>query len=474
MKRITYILTLAAVTTVWAVDNPTRPRSPISGSGTQPVTSYKSGLTQAPNPLDTTGNDIITGNVTGGRHFRGIVPYRATSDFGGELSSNSFDNFLRRSAGSQSYMQHQSQATPFYSPSATVTKIQPGQQRLNTSPYVSQYQAPYLSEMAGTAQRQDLRIDTQPYRVSENVIPRPLSGDDGDLEKQIRRHLRSRYPTLLDDMQDMNAVQPETLVDTRVKAEPYQPLRTDVNIPRSYSPEQLRKPYEAQSSETAPQQPAKSTSTIDVYDQMKQQIDELALPTDPNETDSAKMREMTEKLTQLGQRSLEVQKILQGHKTFASYADDKFNTYMRAGETFLKEGEYYRAADAYTLAMIYKSNDPLASIGKGHALFAAGEYMSSALFLSRGIEMFPDYLHFKIDLTELIPDKDAMERRLTEIQQWLVNSGGAPQLRFLLAYVYYQLGRYDVAKDHIREAGIEMPDSMAAAILKIVIYDAAK
>ncbi|GAI11990.1 unnamed protein product, partial [marine sediment metagenome] len=104
--------------------------------------------------------------------------------------------------------------------------------------------------------------------------------------------------------------------------------------------------------------------------------------------------------------SAKAREILGEHKTFASFAEDKFNRHMRAAEEYLKRGRYYRAADAYTLAAIYKPDDPLAYAGKSHALFAAGEYMSSALFLSRALEIFPEYAQFKIDLVAMVGDKD--------------------------------------------------------------------
>jgi tetratricopeptide (TPR) repeat protein len=141
---------------------------------------------------------------------------------------------------------------------------------------------------------------------------------------------------------------------------------------------------------------------------------------------------------------------------------------MRAAEEYLKRGRYYRAADAYTLAAIYKPNDPLVYAGKSHALFAAGEYMSSALFLSRALEIFPEYARFKIDLVAMVGDKDKLESRITNAEKWL-NESDATELRFLLAYVYYQMGRQPEAKKMIDAAFEKMPESAAVAALKEAI-----
>ena len=165
--------------------------------------------------------------------------------------------------------------------------------------------------------------------------------------------------------------------------------------------------------------------------------------------------------------------ILGKHKTFASYSKDKFNYYMRQAEERLKEGKYYRAADSYTMANIYKPDDPLAFAGKSHALFAAGEYLSSALFLSRAIEAFPEYVMFKVDLEVMIPDKDALEERIIEAVEWHVKSDSA-ELQFLLSYIYYQFDEIGKAKETINLAIEKMPESKAAVILKIAIDNAGK
>jgi len=166
--------------------------------------------------------------------------------------------------------------------------------------------------------------------------------------------------------------------------------------------------------------------------------------------------------------SAKAREILGEHKTFASFAEDKFNRHMRAAEEYLKRGRHYRAADAYTLAAIYKPDDPLAYAGKSHALFAAGEYMSSALFLSRTLEIFPEYAQFKIDLVAMVGDKDKLESRLANVEEWLDESDAA-ELQFLLGYVYYQMGRQEEAEKMIYAAFERMPESPAVVALKKAI-----
>ena len=171
--------------------------------------------------------------------------------------------------------------------------------------------------------------------------------------------------------------------------------------------------------------------------------------------------------------SEQVKTILGEYKSFAAFSDDKFNQHMRTAEAYLKEGKYYRAADLYTLASVYKPDDPLAYAGKSHALFAAGEYMSSALYLVKTIRLFPEYVNFKIDLIAMVGNKDILESRIADIEQWsAINKSG--ELKFLLGYVYYQFDRLQRAQGAIAIAYQQMPQSAAVATLKKAIDEAAK
>ncbi|MBA7665974.1 hypothetical protein ES703_74049 [subsurface metagenome] len=225
-----------------------------------------------------------------------------------------------------------------------------------------------------------------------------------------------------------------------------------------------------------------------VYEQMKQRIDELQkgleqLPKAEKPEEAAQRRRTEDR----GQKTEDrrwttddeirnilgtdvdvpagAKAILGPHKTFASFTSDKFNQHMRAAEVYLKQGRYYRAADAYTLASIYKPNDPLCYAGKSHALFSAGEYMSSALFLSRALEIFPEYARFKIDLVVMVGDRDKLESRIVDVKQWLQISG-TPELQFLLGYVYYQMGRVQEAKKAIDAAYEKLPPTASQSEAK--------
>jgi len=84
------------------------------------------------------------------------------------------------------------------------------------------------------------------------------------------------------------------------------------------------------------------------------------------------------------------------------------------------------------------------------------------------MEALPEYASRKVDIVEAIGDRDKIESRIADAEQWLKRSG-APELEFLLSYMYYRLGRLPQARQAINEAVEKMPESTAAAALKKAI-----
>jgi len=168
----------------------------------------------------------------------------------------------------------------------------------------------------------------------------------------------------------------------------------------------------------------------------------------------------------------QARRIMGSHKSVQSLSDDKFSRHMQAAEDYLRVGKYYGAADSFALASIYRPDDPQALAGRSHALFAAGEYMSSALFLSRALAIRPDYAKSKIDLVTLLGDRSRLAGRIGDVEQWFARSG-SPALGLLLGYVYFQRGRLNEATKVIEAAYMKMPQSPAIAAIKAAIAAAA-
>jgi len=190
----------------------------------------------------------------------------------------------------------------------------------------------------------------------------------------------------------------------------------------------------------------------------------------PNYGNSQKNSSPLDELNKLSQAdiSAEANLIMGRHKSLDSLSDSKFNQHMRDAEDHLNAGRYYRAAGCFSLASVYQADNPLALAGRGHALFAAGEYVSSALFLSRALAISPEYLQMRVDLVAMLGDGNKLAGRITDIEQWLARSGSS-QLQFLLGYVYYRTGQLLKAKQAIDAAYEKKPQSPAVQAMKITI-----
>jgi tetratricopeptide (TPR) repeat protein len=169
----------------------------------------------------------------------------------------------------------------------------------------------------------------------------------------------------------------------------------------------------------------------------------------------------------------EAKRIMGSRTSLQSFSRDRFSEHVRAAEQQLRAGRYYRAVDAFALAAVYKPNDPLVLAGQCHALFAAGEYMSSALFLSRALAACPGYLQKNVDLVGLLGGRENLARRLADVERWYAQSGSG-QLQLLLAYVYYRTGDLTQATRAIDGAYEKMPELPAVRVMKRAIEGAAK
>lgn len=154
--------------------------------------------------------------------------------------------------------------------------------------------------------------------------------------------------------------------------------------------------------------------------------------------------------------------------SFAGDGKDMFSVYMTQAEKFMKDGMYYKAADAYSLASAYQNQNPLPYMGRSIALFAAGEYMSSSYYLNMSLRIFEELALFKISVKDFIGKDDVYNKRLGELAEIQIQSG-SPEMRFLMAYIYYVDGQSAKALDAINDASEKLTDDAAVQILKQAI-----
>lgn len=439
--------------------SPTVPASVnVSGAGnnylTTPVSSLQDGLIERPvNPYGLEGNAVVTGNISGGRHFRGIIPYQSTSETFGTSSDAVFstiESFTRFASGDPYYNTSSGGYQAFHYPAQTVTSLQRNGQ--------SGLAPPQMTFRGGTGAFA-IRAPVQPQ-----IPGRPFERGTDSLETLIELELAR----LKQQQADAEAAKEERLpgVDDAYENLLNDPLAL-LGLEKPETVLSLKEQLEAQMKRNEEQD----------QESKKEPIEELLEPIESEEKEEEK-QEDPEKDKQSDPSEFKMPKIshaeaqaIRGeHKTYESYARAKYAEYMQAAEDFMKNGKYYRAADAYTLAGVAKRNDPTALLGRSHALFAAGEYMSSAYYLERAIALAPDYATGKLNLRSIFRDRDMFEDRLSKIMQWLRRSKGtAPELSFLLAYIFYQDDNPAMAQQMIEIAEKKMSDSVAVKILKELI-----
>jgi len=132
------------------------------------------------------------------------------------------------------------------------------------------------------------------------------------------------------------------------------------------------------------------------------------------------------------------------------------------------KGQYYKAADAYSLASAFNNSDPLVYAGRTHALFAAGEYMSSAFYLDRTLRIFGSYAMANIDMQAMIGDAELITKRLEELEK-IQKQTESSELLFLQAYIYINNGQDYKAINAIDQLTEQQPDNPAISSLKFAI-----
>ena len=427
------------------VSNPTMPQSSLSPVGSEliPTNQYSDGAE---------GNRIVTGNVPGDRAFRhpgGIVPYRSEAEFlfsdfelANSFGSGSLNSFVRRSAGVGYPDSGLSLNQPYYLPSRTVKRgYEPG------------FVLPKVPFPGGTG---DFAPAPGPTSDSQYIYgqQRPLSRSMEELEDIISREI---------ELQKLTRQEEEPLAEDKELAE--------IEELESYLAQQFRETSEEKeklSDETVePEKPLEPTTQEDTeseeqpedfYERLRaeqakvEEEDADIFGADKGDETEDKAKGKSELELKAGEK-LELGEVdhakaaaIRGsHKTFKDWAAAKFAEYVKAAEEFLKEGKYYKAADAYTLASIYEPENALAYGGKALALFAAGEYMSSSYFLERAITLSPEYAQQKIDLAAMLVDRDMIENNTIEMATWQQRSE-SHELAFLMAYIFYQRNLIPAAK----------------------------
>jgi hypothetical protein len=463
-----------------AIENPSV-RNPVISSSVPPSSVSRS-LIPTPNPINDAGNLVITGNVTAGKHFRGSIPYSSPTSFEAGLGSSSLDSFLRYSAleptGSSvnfnrqpwdntgTYYKTTGQYRPFYSPTGTVATLQTGQQK-PVNGFVE------LKRSNAADNSLDMVALLKTPQEMDKLIYNELGTSLPQIENP-RQLGNTSARTGQYTLPSMSNITGESGMMQNVSAGTAGGTRDEQQLAGSAWPAGI-KGFESNV--------GMYPSNIKDIDRLIAQIETRTKTQDSSSTTGTAMDTDVIKTSNasFGPPSVSTREnVAQAPPGYNTR--DKFDWYMQAAQLYLKQGRFYRAADSYTIASVYKPDMPsggLAYAGKSQALFAAGEYMTSALFLSKALEFLPEYARLKVDLVGILGDKDKFTGRVAEVEDRFKVSG-APELEFLLGYINYQsflrdgavpdeLDRLDAAKRLLDAASQKLPGSKAVETLKNVV-----
>ncbi len=152
--------------------------------------------------------------------------------------------------------------------------------------------------------------------------------------------------------------------------------------------------------------------------------------------------------------------------------DTPFDRHLRSAQLSMQQGQYARAAESFSLAAGCNPKDIRPLLGRSHALFAAGEFLSSAVYLAKAIESDPRYVltkpDQKSDFTEALGGPDVFLQRVTGLEK-RAKVGDAPVLQLLLAYIYQQMGMPQEATTCLQAAQKGLPSSAAVEFLRKAI-----
>jgi hypothetical protein len=502
-------------------------QAPNVGSPIRNPTSVPTdGAYERPRLRINSANDIITGNVAGGREFRGTLPYTPQSQLSTGLSdpsSSSVRSFLRRSSGSPYVTPYGNSAKPYYDPMQVTTSLRPselsGQSRpvVTTPTSVARVSVPEWTALQQMSQPQ--RPAWQETTELESVVMQQMGLrelalmeeqlnklDPGQLERlnpRFRQLLETteqskegnNTPNLFFDeslrpFQPDKPIEPVKLTEAerlRIQRDQLDQMRKELETLLEPEADSRTQPKPKPKPESTPKAPEKATSSAESKSALP------PLPSSESETTTVPAAETEKPVVSVDkpfrlpspEQRTRIRQLLGPYKKFEALTADKTADYLQQGDGFMVKRQYYRAADAYTLATVWQSNDPQIYLKQSFALFAAGAYLSSAQSLQQALYLQPELGGEKIDylyrlggnLSTSDSDKikiiksendDLYQNRMKEIVAFQKFSDSG-MLALLMSYFYFQEGNLAKAQENIVISAHYFPDDPAVAAMQKVL-----
>lgn len=465
-------------------------------------------------------NAIITNNVTGIGGFKGYSPLYQNNAFRGDLPSTGLSDFQSRGVGVQDVGSSRTIAPSyFYDPTRTIADVgqirqglnAPGTSRLSsTNLPLANPVSPNRRTLPNVRDPADRRtqLDTPAIGISSRqtltplrsapvgpvspafraaasssifgavtpdvdpTLPSGLSVDsrldqvkvgetwkDLDLPEAERKALESRPDrgTLTQTTEPPNPLTTPPVTDGRldstVLAKPaLSPLPMDGKAPANLGEDRfadffnaIRAADQAGVKDLSFEPKAPPANTAEKGERSNWSIPDTLI------------RKQSEGINQLASAAKWAKDVLDDPvTTFAGKYANSLNQYMADGEAEMHRGEYYRAARSFDVARTIDPFNPLPHLHRGHALAAAGDYVSAVANLELGLKRFPHIAAFKMDLVALVGNRDIFDVRRADLEKRLADKDQY-DLRFLLGYLEWYSGLPEDGMKNLRVAAANAP-----------------
>ena len=401
-------------------------------------------------------NDMLmTGNVTGGRSFQGVMPYGSTYEMSSQLGSSSLNTFYRDSTGVGDLQTSGLSQPQFYTGNSSgVTGIYgrvPG----------------YSGDMARVSQPLGQR---NTLMTSSNN--RPLGGSVYSNYSGLSSGSEGSYGAGVSpgwSGQGMQLDTPEPAqwgtassmrgVTGRIDARSYQALeRSALGGSEQGQPVETTEQEQLQNANRFSPWSADSERTPDSsYEPGGEMGQPLANETEPDLAANAGQAEPST-----------TDKLLTSTATTDAYVKvmrERFDEAANQGHEYLNEGKYYRASQSFERAIRYRPDAASTYLDWGKALFAAGEFINSARAIDKALTLDANLAKIQKDLRMVFDNQGTYSRRLKELLDWQTKSGN-PALQFLAGYVQYQAGQSQTARKNL--AAVEGVVNSAKVLIEAI------
>jgi hypothetical protein len=465
-------------------------------------------------------NAIITGIVTGLAGFKDFSPIPQNNQFRGELPSAGLGAFQARGVGLRDLTANRPPGTTyFFDPQRTIAdtgQIRTGLNLPGSSRLEFPNSTPMTPHTMNTLRMTPNVPDPVDTRLQLNATPTPTGLRQVPVAKPLRvmpHEPRPTYERAMDStlfgtaLPTPRAKLPEPVTDSRIDHVQAGRTWAELNKPedeqeRTSAPNLIRpageggvdsKPTtEEQTPIPSEPRPANEMPTgvspvrdevpanlggdrfADFYNAIRmareagatqlgfEPVTDRDEPLPPGETEASdasrrELRRSMEAVDQLSKSAKWARDVLEDPvKTFVGKYENQLNQYLAAGEEALHAGEYYRAAKLFDLAATVDPQNPLPFLHRGHALAAAGDYVSAVSSLERGIRLFPHIAAFRVDLIALVGNRDIFDVRRADLESRL-SQGEQYDLRFLLGYLEFYSGLNEEGLKNLKSAGQAAP-----------------